>query len=116
MQRISALLEKSKAGIVFGEEVKKKIEKEITEMHETSSMDRLCRFLKILDELSVTQDYRILNAGKYYLQTQVEDNERINLIFNYVKDHFKEAITLEEVADLANMKVPSFAGILKNYQ
>lgn len=82
-------------------------------MHETSSMDRLCRFLKILDELSVTQDYRILNAGKYYLQTQVEDNERINLIFNYVKDHFKEAITLEEVADLANMKVPSFCRYFK---
>ncbi|TXI88499.1 MAG: AraC family transcriptional regulator [Chryseobacterium sp.] len=113
MQRISALLEKSKAGIVFGEEVKKTIGKEITEMHDASSLDKLCRFLKILDELSVTQDYRILNAGKYYLQTQVEDNERINLIFNYVKDHFKEAITLEEMADLANMKVPSFCRYFK---
>ncbi|RTZ49337.1 hypothetical protein EJ377_01225 [Chryseobacterium arthrosphaerae] len=75
-----------------------------------------CADSEILDELSVTQDYRILNAGKYYLQTQVEDNERINLIFNYVKDHFKEAITLEEMADLANMKVPSFVATLKNYQ
>jgi AraC-like DNA-binding protein len=113
MQRISALLEKSKAGIVFGENLKKTVGKKITDMHESSSLGKLIIFLEILEELATTQDYRILNAGKYYLQTQVEDNERINHIFNYVKDHFKEQITLEEIADLANMKVPSFCRYFK---
>lgn len=113
MQRISALLEKSKAGIVFEENIKKTVGKKIAEMHEMSSLNKLLTFLEILDELATTQDYRILNAGKYYLQTQVEDNERINHIFNYVKDHFKEQITLEEIADLANMKVPSFCRYFK---
>ncbi|GAA4156477.1 AraC family transcriptional regulator [Chryseobacterium ginsenosidimutans] len=113
MQRIASLLEKSKAGIVFSENVKKTIGKKIVEMHESSSLERLVRFIEILDTLASTQDYRILNAGKYYLQTQVEDNERINIIFNYVKDHFKEQITLDEIADLANMKVPSFCRYFK---
>lgn len=113
MQRISALLEKSKAGIVFNENIKKTVCQKITEMHEMSSLNKLLNFLEILDELATTPDYRILNAGKYYLQTQVEDNERINHIFNYVKDHFKEQITLEEIADLANMKVPSFCRYFK---
>ncbi len=113
MQRISALLEKSKAGIVFNENIKKTVGQKIADMHEMSSLNKLLNFLEILDELATTQDYRILNAGKYYLQTQVEDNERINHIFNYVKDHFKEQITLEEIADLANMKVPSFCRYFK---
>lgn len=113
MQRIVSLLEKSKAGIVFGDAVKKEVGRKIAEMHESSSLDRLIRFLGILDELGSTQDCRILNAGKYYLQTQVEDNDRINVIFNYVKDHFREQITLEEIADLANMKVPSFCRYFK---
>lgn len=113
MQRISALLEKSKAGIVFNENIKRTVGKKIADMHEMSSLNKLLNFLEILDELATTQDYRILNAGKYYLQTQVEDNERINHIFNYVKDHFKEQITLEEIADLANMKVPSFCRYFK---
>jgi len=113
MQRISALLEKSKAGIVFNENIKKTVGKKIADMHEMSSLNKLLNFLEILDELATTHDYRILNAGKYYLQTQVEDNERINHIFNYVKDHFKEQITLEEIADLANMKVPSFCRYFK---
>lgn len=113
MQRISALLEKSKAGIVFNENIKKTVGKKIAHMHETSSLNKLLNFLEILDELATTKDYRILNAGKYYLQTQVEDNERINHIFNYVKDHFKEQISLEEISDLANMKVPSFCRYFK---
>jgi len=113
MQRIVSLLEKSKAGIVFGDHIKKEIGEKILEMHESSSLDRLIRFLGILDELAFTQDFRILNAGKYYLQTQVEDNDRINVIFNYVKDHFREQMTLEEIADLANMKVPSFCRYFK---
>ncbi len=113
MQRISALLEKSKAGIVFSENIKKEIGEKLVDMHESSSWEKLVKFLEILDALASTSDYRILNAGKYYLQTQVEDNERINLIFNYVKDHFKEQITLEQVADLANMRVPSFCRYFK---
>ena len=113
MQKISALLEKSKAGIVFSENIKKQIGQQIVVMHESASLEKLMKFLEILDALASTSDYRILNAGKYYLQTQVEDNERINLIFNYVKDHFKEQITLEQVADLANMKVPSFCRYFK---
>ncbi|OVE56279.1 AraC family transcriptional regulator [Chryseobacterium mucoviscidosis] len=113
MQKISALLEKSKAGIVFSENIKKQIGQKIVAMHESSSLEKLVKFLEILDALASTLDYRILNAGKYYLQTQVEDNERINLIFNYVKDHFKEQITLEQVADLANMRVPSFCRYFK---
>ncbi|REC42660.1 MULTISPECIES: AraC family transcriptional regulator [Chryseobacterium] len=113
MQKISALLEKSKAGIVFSENIKKQIGQQIVVMHESASLEKLMKFLEILDALASTSDYRILNAGKYYLQTQVEDNERINLIFNYVKDHFKEQITLEQVADLANMRVPSFCRYFK---
>lgn len=113
MKKIHAMLEKSKSGMVFGDDVKKIMRKKISQMHQSESLEKLLKFFEILHELSVTDDYRILNAGKYYLQTQVEDNERINHIFNYVKDHFKEQITLDEIAGLANMKVPSFCRYFK---
>jgi AraC-like DNA-binding protein len=113
MKKIHTMLEKSKSGMVFGDDVKKIMRKKISLMHQSESLEKLLKFFEILHELSVTDDYRILNAGKYYLQTQVEDNERINHIFNYVKDHFKEQITLDEIAGLANMKVPSFCRYFK---
>lgn len=113
MQKIVSLLERAKAGIVFSDQLKKNVGKKIVEMHELSSLERLLKFLEIIEILARTQEYKILNAGKYYLQTQIEDNERINVIFNYVKDHFKDPITLEEVANLAAMKVPSFCRYFK---
>jgi AraC-like DNA-binding protein len=82
-------------------------------MHNASSLKKLAKLLDILNELANTDDYTILNAGKYYLQTQVEDNERINVIFNFIKNNFREQITLEEVSDIANMTVPSFCRYFK---
>ena|SRR6218665_2480255 len=113
MMRISSLLEKAKSGIVYGEEVKKALKSRIDALTEASSLTKLMILVEILDELSQTQDYKILNASKYYLQTQKEDNDRISVIFNYVKDHFKEQITLETVAELSNMTVPSFCRYFK---
>ena len=47
------------------------------------------------------------------METQVQDNDRINMVFNYVKDHFQEQISLEEVASMASMTVPSFCRYFK---
>lgn len=113
MNRIAAMLNTSKSGIVFGEKTKDSLAKKIASLHRATAVDKLLKLVKILDEMASAKDFEILNAGKYYLHTQVEDNERINLIFNYVKDHFKEQISLEEIAALANMAVPSFCRYFK---
>ncbi len=113
MNRILSMLETAKSGIVFGEEVKNALKTKIEALTEATSLNKLLILIEILDELSHTNDYKILNASKYYLQTQKEDNDRINIIFNYVKDHFKEQITLETVAELSNMTVPSFCRYFK---
>ncbi|GGG49082.1 AraC family transcriptional regulator [Epilithonimonas arachidiradicis] len=113
MMRISALLEKAKSGIVYGEQIKKTLKPRIDALTEATSLNKLIILIEILNQLSQTQDYKILNASKYYLQTQKEDNDRISVIFNYVKDHFKEQITLETVAELSNMTVPSFCRYFK---
>ncbi|MGC4128382.1 MAG: AraC family transcriptional regulator [Bergeyella sp.] len=113
MEKISALLTKSRTGMCFGEAIKKSVKNKIEGMATASSVEKLIILIDILNELANTQDYKILNAGTYFLNTQVEDNERINVIFNYVKDHFKEQITLEEMGALANMTVPSFCRYFK---
>ena len=107
------MLEKAKSGIVFGEKVKKTLKTKMEALSESSSLEKLMKLIEILDSLATTSDYKILNAGKYYLQTQKEDNDRINLIFNHVKDNFKNQISLEEVSGLATMTIPSFCRYFK---
>jgi transcriptional regulator GlxA family with amidase domain len=47
------------------------------------------------------------------MELQTQDNDRINSVFNYVKDHFQEPITLEEVSNLVSMTTPSFCRYFK---
>ena len=42
------------------------------------------------------------------MELQAQDNNRINIVFNYVKDHFQEPILLDEVSELVSMTSPSF--------
>jgi transcriptional regulator GlxA family with amidase domain len=44
---------------------------------------------------------------------QVQDNDRINMIFNYIKDHFQEEINLAAIAEMASMTTPSFCRYFK---
>ena len=47
------------------------------------------------------------------MEMQVQDNDRINMVFNYVKDHFLEEISLDAIAEISNMTVPSFCRYFK---
>lgn len=113
MSRIKTLLTTAQAGIVFGEKTKKKVQQTIEHMAEASPLLKLTKLLEVLDTLATTDDFELLNGGKYHFHTQVEDNDRINLIFNFVKDHFREQISVDEVATLTNLTVPSFCRYFK---
>lgn len=110
---IAELLEKAKAGIAFGPAVMKTVGNEIEKMEQQSPFERLLTLLHVLRQLENASDYKILNASGFAIELQIQDNDRINMIFNYVKDHFTEEIGLETVADLANMTVPSFCRYFK---
>jgi transcriptional regulator GlxA family with amidase domain len=47
------------------------------------------------------------------MEMQVQDNDRINMIFNYVKDHFQDQISLQHIAEMSSMTVPSFCRYFK---
>ena len=70
-------------------------------------------WLSVLKDLEYSKEYKILNAAGFAMETQVQDNDRINMVFNYVKDHFQEEISLEAVAEMASMTVPSFCRYFK---
>ena len=82
-------------------------------MKQQTDFDRLISILTVLNELASTNEFRILNADGFALLSDVKDNDRINLIFNYVKANFMEEISLEQVADIASMTIPSFCRYFK---
>lgn len=113
IKNILQLFERAKAGIAFGEETKKVIGEKIESMEGQPPLQRLLTIINILNELEHSKDYKILNAEGFALETQLQDNDRINMVFNHVKDNFREPIELEDMANMASMTVPSFCRYFK---
>lgn len=110
---IAELFDKAKGGIAFGEKTKKEVGKLIEDMEFQQPFNKLLTLLGVLKSLEATKDFTILNASGFSIETQIQDNDRINMIFNYVKDHFQEQISLEDIAEMSAMTVPSFCRYFK---
>jgi transcriptional regulator GlxA family with amidase domain len=82
-------------------------------MGNQSHLDRLLTMISILNTLETNNEYTILNADGFSLELQVQDNDRINVVFNYVKDNFQEPIQLDEVSEMVSMTSPSFCRYFK---
>lgn len=110
---ISDLFDKAKGGIAFGAETKKSVGRQIEMMDNQQPFERLLTLLNILKELDSSGDYKILNASGFAMEMQLQDNDRINMVFNYIKDHFQEELNLMTIAEMASMTVPSFCRYFK---
>jgi len=110
---IFELFNKAKGGIAFGNKTKEAVGPRIELMEAQEPFERLLTLLSILKDLEGSDDYTILNAAGFSMEMQLQDNDRINMIFNYVKDHFAEEISLELIAEMSSMTVPSFCRYFK---
>ncbi|MGM9477418.1 AraC family transcriptional regulator [Pedobacter sp. GSP4] len=110
---IQELFDKAKAGIAFGNQTKALVGDRIEMMDDQQPFERLLTLLSVFKALEHAKDYKILNAAGFSMEMQVQDNDRINMIFNYVKDHFQEQISLHDIAEMSSMTVPSFCRYFK---
>ncbi|TRX21319.1 helix-turn-helix transcriptional regulator [Flavobacterium franklandianum] len=113
MKNINHLFNRAKAGLVFIGETKKRIGSKLELIESQMPFERLLTLLSILNELEEASEFKVLNAEGFSMDLQMQDNDKINTIFNYVKDNFQEQIRLEEVAELVSMTVPSLCRYFK---
>ena len=113
MKRIRALFERAKKGVIYHGKIKREVGAKIEKLQDLDSYERLLGLLEILKNLQEAERYTVLNAQGFILETDIQDNNRINVIFNLVKEEFKRPITLEEISGLVNMTVPAFCRYFK---
>lgn len=113
MANVSALFDRAKKGIKFNVETKMFIGPKINSLLEYNGLERVIKFLEILDYLAKTEDYTLLNADGIALETNPQDSDKIRTIYKYVNTNFKQHITLDEIADKVSMTVPAFCRYFK---
>lgn len=113
MANIVSLFERAKKGIRFQINTKKKIGLKIEKLSEYDGLKRVLKFLEILNHLSKTDDYTLLNADGIALETNPQDSDKINIIYKYINANFKEHIALDDIASEVSMTVPAFCRYFK---
>jgi AraC-like DNA-binding protein len=112
-KNIFNLLKTSKKGIVFEGDIKKKIGLAMLGLQYETSFQKVITLITILNDLSRSKNYEILNISNYNING-INENERIRKAFNFIKDNYKNEVSLEKVANEVHMTVPSFCRYFKS--
>lgn len=113
MNGIKQLLELSKKGMAFHGKTKDAVGKKIEQLAHADQFGRLMGLISILNDLHRSEEYSLLNADGVAMTVDTKDNERMNEVYSYIRNNFKEHISLDEIADEINMTVPAFCRYFK---
>ncbi len=113
MNTLGKLVAQAKKGIVYHGDTKRRIGAQIESLKNLDPFEKLIGILQVMKEMAKTKDYTILNAEGFIIETEIQDNNRINLIFNFVQEEFTRPIPLDEIADKVSMSVPGFCRYFK---
>ncbi|AEI49700.1 AraC family transcriptional regulator [Runella slithyformis] len=113
-QAIAELIQRAKHGIRFLESAREKGRELIQSLLHQTSGNRLITLYQILDMLAQTNDYELLSTTFQTPQLDDDDTDRINRIYSYSLTHFQQKISIENVAEVANISPNSFCRYFKS--
>lgn len=110
---IPKLYEKAKKGLLIKGEAKKQIVALMHSAVHAKNLDRLIALLSILKILAETREIEgIASAHAFYKSNDLE-TLRLNKVYSYTLANYRNDISLQEVAALANLGVTSFCRYFK---
>ena len=113
MKSISSLLDRAKKGVMFLPETRKIVGPKVQKLYKLGGLNRIVLLLEILSDLSLSNDYSLLNADGYAFEITPQDSNKIDLIFKHINNNFEKKISLDEIANEASMTVPAFCRYFK---
>ncbi len=111
--RISELLRRSSRGMSFSDPEKTIVVRKIRKMLMMPDFERTMELLNVLNVLAQSKSYRILSSIGYSSQLNVHESARLNNIYKFILDNFRNDIDLGKVALFASMTPQAFSKYFK---
>ncbi|QRR02657.1 AraC family transcriptional regulator [Dyadobacter sandarakinus] len=77
------------------------------------NLDRLIALLSILKILAETTEAETIASGHAFYKSNDSETLRLNKVYAYTLSHYKNDITLQDVASIANLGITSFCRYFK---
>lgn len=113
--KIKQLLNNANSGLQICGKVKQQVVVLIEQLLKAQGANKLILLLQILDNLSLSKDLKKINktiSNSIFLNSK--STNRLNNVLQYLIDNFKENITLEKIASIANMSKNAFCRYFKS--
>lgn len=110
MVSIGKMFERGKHGLLFSQEVIRKVAPELNLLVEqTGSFEQILHFIHILHTLSLDTQARELSSNTFAKEIDRFDSRRVKKVDEYIANHYQENIRLSELAELAHMSEVGFS-------
>jgi len=113
MASVKRLFERAKTGLAFHGQTRADIGYKLLQMYKAQPFERLIGLLEVLHELATSEEVESLNAKGFMVDVAAKDEGRLQTVYQFVRANFKRQITLEEMADITHLTVPSFCRFFK---
>lgn len=114
LQGIKKLFQKSASGISFNSITKNVVNRILRQMtEEKSNFKMLIGLLQILQHLAITNEYILLDQQRSVAEQSRSEQERINPVFAYLVENFREQVSLNVASGIANMTPNAFCKYFK---
>ncbi|MBL3655907.1 AraC family transcriptional regulator [Fulvivirga sediminis] len=103
----------AKQGIKLKGELREKVGKGIERLLKVKGLERLIQVLSIIDLLADEDNMLLLNQEMIKQSIDENDGKRLNDVIQFTFENYAEKITLEQVAEIANMVPSAFCRFFK---
>jgi AraC-like DNA-binding protein len=109
---VQQLLNTSLQGLRITGKSKEALHPLITSLEREKGFERIITLCEILNALDKSEDFIRLSSQEVK-QINNKNRQRIDRIFHYTMENFKEPIELSKIAGIADMSIPAFCNYFK---
>lgn len=106
---IKKLHQRSEKGIRFFPEEALAVKHRLFSIIEAPAFEKIIALVCLLNDLSLSVSCKTLCEEDFNNTMKFADNERLNAIYQYLKNHYKEKINLKDIASTVCMTEGSFS-------
>jgi AraC-like DNA-binding protein len=114
LQHIKKLFARAASGICFSGKTKEVVNARLTALiNDNSNFDMMMALLDILQRLANSNEYTLLDQNPSIAERTVAEQERINPVYAYLVENFRQQVSLDVAASIANMTPNAFCKYFK---
>jgi AraC-like DNA-binding protein len=110
---IHELLHRAKVGLKFSGQVQMAVAEKLEKIKSMNTTASILELLAILDILARSDEFILLNSVNYISDVHEKFSQKINKVYHYTIEHFREQISLAQVAALTNHSPAAFCRYFK---